>query len=667
MSSKSARNMQKSHETKQNMSVVENIKTKRRLVVPKNATSATLENKSTVVSEVPSNSNQQTGNQQTSSNQQPSSNQQTGNQQTGRRGVKNQLVRKNQTKEPQSKKPRVVSTKTRLQNNTSVEQQQDASSNSGTKPSQASSRRKASDRSKTPATDKETPSQNKSSKKPNSRTSRAQSVPKPSSKKNTVVTKVKRPYNTKKAPIDYAGIGIGPAKVKKVLMHVSFNPLEHATRQALKEAEKPSVPKPTVENPNPVQPAQTPVSQLSAQYLEVINKAETDHMSVLRNEYEASYLSNLRNSNKDKYNDYIKARSEASYKENFSLQGFNSTFDPSYYDNFEKFCQEEDNYSLNRTGDKKFNQWSRAMVLVNKMCIRLSSGVRDVLAAFLDHIVIQYAKNGIYNCVEQNLSNLKLRHALLRNANFKTIVPLDKLIRTFENYESGLEWIQACQKVKEQVIERRESLKKEKVKSENMASVVPAYPDPGYEENFEGYVVEICRSVKVQLAEEQKNASDKAKYLNVKISDDFKKFCSNIVYETILRVGKHLKETIALKDVKTVNRPLMMYSLRQLCNICCVDFTEMENDITNRLTKFKSWCEERRKNRGKQKTEHKSDSLNQQGQEQLEADETVELVDEAVELVEEDAEEDQDQADEDQDDAENETTELNYEDEDEDE
>lgn len=469
--------------------------------------------------------------------------------------------------------------------------------------------------------------------KQSAQTSRTRSAPKTSTRTQTKSTKrqqlvkTKRPYNMKKAPIDYAGIGIGPAKVKKVLMHMAFNPVEHAVRQALKEAEKPSVPKPTSENPNPEQPAQMPVSQLPANFLEVINRAEMDHMNTLRTEYENSYLSKLKETNKERADMYVQARNEAVSKHDestgmFSLEKFNVSFDSHYYDNFTKFCQENDSYSVDRTDNKKFNQWTRAMALVNKTCTRLSSGVRDVLAAFLDHIVMQYARNGIQNCVNQNLSNLKLRHALLRSGDFNSVVPLDKLVRTFVGYESGHEWLISCQKARDDLREKRENLKKEKVKSESIASTLPDYPDPQYNENFEGYVVEICRSIKTQMAEEQKTAADKAKYLNVKISDDFKKFCSIVVYEAILRVGSHLKETVALKDVKTVNKSLMFHSLRQLCNICGIDFTPIEENMNMRLTKFKSWCEERRKNRGN-KTQQ---ATTEQGK--TEDTEQVELVDE---------------------------------------
>ena len=486
-------------------------------------------------------------------------------------------------------------------------------------------------------------------------------------------TKPKRPHNVKPAQIDYAGIGIGPAKIKKVLMHVSFNPIEHAVRKALVEAEnKPVRPKPTKEEPAPEIPPQghqTPIEKLDPSVLKVIRNAEAVHQQSLVEDYETAVISRMKKENPVLYKEYSDARKKANDSDEFNLYAFNKAFDAHFYDELETYCKENDSYSLDRmvkevdedgkeTGEEheRFNQWTRAMALVNKMCIRLSNGVRDILACFLDNLVVQYARNGIYNCVAEKLSNLQLRHALSITSGFDERVPLDKFVRSMDGYELADHWVKACQRVREEIKEVRDKIRQGKIKgATDLDITMPEYPDPEHEETFENYVVEICRSVRIQMADEQKVAANKEAYHNIKISEYFKKFCSIIIYEAILRIGAHLKETITLKDVKTVNETLMYHSLRQLCNICGIDFEPIEADMKVRLDKFKVWCEDRRENR-RRKRNQETDDVDQADEDQAELEEADgDDKDIVAEQEEVDAEDQETEAD-DEDQAEDEET-----------
>ncbi len=415
--------------------------------------------------------------------------------------------------------------------------------------------------------------------------------------------KPKRPLNTKPTPIDVSGIGIGPAKVKKVLVHNAFNPREHEVRLKIIAAEnKPVKPRPTAEVPDPAMPKQgeqTPIDKLEKSVLDVIRAAERAHYQALMADYEHSVVSAYGEEEKKRYQE---AKKEASKQENFTLNAFNKSYNKKFYAGFEEWCKENDSYALGRLfKDKKkdiererFNQWSRAMALVNKSCLRLSSGVRDTLAAYLDILVMQYAKNGILNCVAEDHSNLQLRHALSCTDGFDERVPMDAFARTLDGYQLALNWIESCRQTRDEIRETRRKIKKGEIEDGTVTAVLPEYPDPKYEENFEGYVVEICRSVRMQLASTQKNAADKAKFNNIKVSENFKRFCSIIVYESILRIGAHLKEVVLLKDVKTVNEEIMYHTLRQVSNICGIPFEPIRLDMKNRLEKFRAWWKERR-------------------------------------------------------------------------
>lgn len=438
------------------------------------------------------------------------------------------------------------------------------------------------------------------------------------------VVKARRPLNMKETQIDYMGIGIGPAKVKKVLTQVAFNPEEHAVRQALIDAEnKPVRPKATAENPDPKEPEQgpqTPIEKLPKHILDVIRAAERVHLASLNEDYEKYVVSKVYDETKHTaYNEARKAamKAAATADKEFNLREFNTSFDANFYKGFDAYCAENDSYLLSnkakksskaaKAGDSeeasdkpRYNQWSRARALVNRMCTRLSSGVRDVLACFLDNFVVQYARNGIINCVEAGNSNLSLEHALLDNGSLEERVPLDAFARTFENYRYAQIWLEERRRVKEEIAAARKRLRANPEEGEiNIKH--PEYPHRDYDEKFDGYVVEICRSVRMQLADEQKLASDKNAYHNIKISEHFKSFCSYIIHEAIQRIGAHLKEVVALKEVKTVNSALMYYTLRQVCNICGIDFKPIKEDMETRLAKFHKWHEEHKRTKADKK------------------------------------------------------------------
>ncbi len=467
---------------------------------------------------------------------------------------------------------------------------------------------------KSPA--RKTPTKKTASKSPaRSPTASKKTVAKPAAKKvggarvaakgkAKVVAKAtkRRPVNVKPAPIDFSGIGIGPAKVKKVLMHHAFNPKEHAVRQDILKAEnRPVKPKPTAEVPDPAMPDQGPqvsVDKLPKATLEVVRAAERAHHQALNSDYEHHVVSQMSDADKKAYQD---ARKKAAESDEFDLRAFNISRNKKFYAGFDAWCKENDSYALGRiVKDKKgvererFNQWSRAMALVNKSCLRLSNGVRDILACYLDNLVSQYARNGIVNCVAEDHSNLQLRHALTPSDGFDERVPMDAFARTLDGYQLALNWIESCRQTREEIRDTRKRIKAGEIEGDSVSADLPEYPDPKYDENFEGYVVEICRSVRMQMAESQKTAADKEKYHNIKVSENFKRFCSIIIYESILRIGSHLKEVVELKDVKTVNEDIMYHTLKQVSNICGIPFDPIRVDMKNRLEKFRAWCLERR-------------------------------------------------------------------------
>ncbi len=456
--------------------------------------------------------------------------------------------------------------------------------------------------------------------------------------------KPRRPHNLKPAPIDYAGIGIGPARVKKVLTTVALNPREAMVRRALLKAEnKPVRPKPTAENPNPEMPAQghqTPIEKLEPSALAVVREAEKAHHAALMDEYEREELKKLTEAQREAYTEL---RKEAAKKDNFNLHDFNLSQNKNFYAGFSAFCEANDSYQLGRkfTDDdgkeyEKYNQWTRATALINKLCTRLSSETRNILAGYLDNLVIQFAQNGLFNCLKEGRSIVQLRHALTPSEGFEERASLDPFARTLTNYQLALTWLDACR-------ETREEARQHKAKGHQVETVLPSYPDPEYDEDFDGYVVDICRSVRIHMAEEQKVAAEKQKYLDASISSDFKRFCSFVIYESILRVGAVLKAEVALNNVKTVSEKLMYHALHQIHNSCGISFESFQKDLVERLARFSAWREARRKDRkdNKEKRDAAAEDDDEEEEEVAEAPASDEVADEEEAAAEEEADDEE--------------------------
>jgi len=408
-----------------------------------------------------------------------------------------------------------------------------------------------------------------------------------------------RPHNLSETSLDATGVGIGPAKSKNVLISEAFNPVEYKARAALRAAEnRPVRAKPTTEVPDPPMPTQgpqVPIDQLDEETRAVVHAAEAAHRASLLAEYQHDVVKAYPKERRDAYE---VARKAARDSPTFRLVDFNKSFDAKFYAAFEKYYAENDSYSLTRmvtgrtrpngtpsdTQVLRYNTWTRAMALINKNCIRLSSGVRDVLASYLDSIVMQYAHNAIVNAVADGKPNIQLNHALAVSDGFNARVSLHPFVQTLPAHATASNWLSEYNAY---LVSRKEK-----------STDVPLPRVPTYNslhdgrENFEGYVVDICRSVRMRLAVADPERADT--YHSIKVSDNFKKFCSDVVYETILRVGAHLKEVVSLKEVKTVNDSLMYHTLRQISNVCGVPWEPIRSEMAARLTKYAAYLASRK-------------------------------------------------------------------------
>lgn len=237
----------------------------------------------------------------------------------------------------------------------------------------------------------------------------------------------------------------------------------------------------------------------------------------------------------------------------------------------------------------KFNEWSRARALVNKLCTRISGESHSLLACFLDRVVEQYARNGIANCIASDKRIVKMEHALLQSEGFAARVPLHNLVLTLQNYKNIVQWHEKCVAAKE----AKEAAAKDK-KDVAAAEEEVKFPAFLQDYNFNTYVSDICRNVRATMAAEADAAKRDTDYSSISISNEFKTFCSYIVYEIIQRVGTFLRDYLVSRQLKTVTMEIMKETIRTLHTLLDMDYARTLSVLEPSLQTYVEFCEQRK-------------------------------------------------------------------------
>jgi hypothetical protein len=428
--------------------------------------------------------------------------------------------------------------------------------------------------------------------------------------------KTKRVHNTKPTNLNITGIGIGPARVKAVLINTSLNPDEFKARNIIIAAEnKPKMPKPVKDKDGNLMPVEMPkqgkqtfINELDDETVKKIKEAEENHELSLRFSYERVVLDKY---SKERKEDYMKKRKEyKSTNEKFDVANFNKSFDKNFYKEFAEYKLHHDSYiigkefpvvknSKNGKPREPYNEWTRAAALVNKLSMRLSGNTRNIIACFIDRVVEQLASNALYNCILDKRHILQLRHAIYTTPNYHERVPLSAFIETLHNYKTVLNWLNECRIVREQ----------NKVLKDNEEAqlVEPPYPTVDYLYDFSGYVGEVCRSVRITQSESVSEL-EKEQYLETSVSYEFKRFCSDLINETILRIGSSLKLAVEREGVKTISDTMVYYIIEQIHAICGLDYKQTHKLMSSHMDTFIAWRAARKLDRVNKKSAKSSDS-----------------------------------------------------------
>ena len=454
----------------------------------------------------------------------------------------------------------------------------------------------------------------------------------------------------KKTIKSITGIGIGPPRVKSILTKVVLNPLEAHVREAILEAAKGNFydhenvdqlkskeKKSTKDTQSEKQEVKSqsqpiPVSKIKPEYYEVVQRAEKLHEESLRADYERNIVSKFTEEQQKKYS---AAKKLASASADFNLRSFNTTFKPDFYNEYEKFRNEKDTYTFKKLDNEKYvvdnngtrlldkdgkpykqksyNEWTRAAALINKPCTRLSFGARNIIASFLDLIVEQYTRNALHNCFLEKRKTLYLHHALIPSEGFNDRVPLDNFVKTFDSYNSALDWIELCKTTKAEF----NKLKSADSKVGYVRPEFLLFQNVTRKYDCEGYINELCRYVKSEMYNSCKQKPEGDFYKDVNVGKEFKRFCSYIVYEAILRIGSALKENVNYSRVKTINDEMVYHILKLTHRITGVDCKTTMEQMEKSLKKFNEFKKEH-KNKKQNKKEKEAQEKTKEDQEDQE-------------------------------------------------
>lgn len=396
------------------------------------------------------------------------------------------------------------------------------------------------------------------------------------SKKEVIKKRIHKIVSTN---IDKSGVGIGPARVRTVLMNCSLNMREYKACQEIRTAI------------NDEQSFKT----LSRETLSVIQDGEAFYENINRNEYEKQKVSHMGDAEKTKYKIAKKENRVAVERSGgkFDIQEFNLSYDPKFYNKFEEFKKtkedkkhHEEKKSSVSSGTSNV-ELTRAYNLVKKLFTRLSVNTRVILASFLDGIVVQFAYNGIHNCVRNGKNIVQLKHALTQGVDFKDHVKLFNFVRNLDSYAECTKWVEDCSAA-------HAEYKKSKTEDQDTKEVHVKFPGPESSNTFEGYAGEICKSVKRWVADNCDDEQLKSRYIGTSVSKGFKRFCSYLVYDTIITIGNSLRLLVEKSDVKTISNSMVTHLLQQLHNLCNINYGATAEEMNSKLDQFAKWKVERK-------------------------------------------------------------------------
>lgn len=436
-------------------------------------------------------------------------------------------------------------------------------------------------------------------------------VKKPRVKKDHIPEeeKAKKVINMTPARMETKGISIGPARVRNTLSRCFMNKDIYSACEAITEA---SIGK--VVKGKDISFAKTPINRLPDHIRNINNTAETMYINELTEKYNKQECEYMK-SEKEKYEAYTSLKRDV----NESIEDFNKRFDPLFYNKFTDFIQANDKLIIGlkvqrkgKTSEKIVDEYYRSKSLIKKMAIRMSHNSGYILSSFLDQLVMQLCMNAVNNCIEDDLKQVTISHAIQETKNNVSLYPL---INTLGTYRKAIEWSKACLAVQAQADEiRKEKEKMKKTKPDEHTCIkiqLPDYPAPKQDISFDIYMSDVFRAAKLNIAMSKDSQIEIDKYASTSLTSNLKSLLNYIVYEVIERISLILKKIIERGEMRTVTNENMYHAIDILLTSCGINSNDFIKECKTKVAKYESWIENNQNNDKKIRTITKHDEVSE--------------------------------------------------------
>jgi hypothetical protein len=408
-----------------------------------------------------------------------------------------------------------------------------------------------------------------------------------------------RKINSKPALSKTTGINISPAKVKNIVSNFVLNKESYLVLKELKEAAPRKITK-MVNGVSVVDDFKgTPVAQLSKPTLLYISKATECFEKTKRDEYTKAKISKMTDAQKKNYMTLKLAEKvtiDKSRKEHGHMKSvefiddvFNLKFDARFYDVYKT-------EKIARDTAGKSDEWKYAIDKVTKLKNRFSTNSRVLLSALVECLIKQIATNGTFCCVDDKKKIIQLSHILdTSKPGFEERFPMYPMIMNLDTFKQAKELL--CAQSTTKAVKSSATDESTDVVVDEKKSCLFTVDGLSIEKQhqFRYYIGETCREVRMDLASGDGDCKDLYNYTSV--SKIFKNFCSSLVCEFLMRIGKMLGKEIETRCIKTVNDTIINTVISQYHIVCGVDESKTTDFIEKASTKYNAYTADRQKNR----------------------------------------------------------------------
>jgi hypothetical protein len=435
------------------------------------------------------------------------------------------------------------------------------------------------------------------------KTDKVKSATKPAATKAKAAAKPApvRKINSKPVLAKTTGLNISPAKVKNVVSNLVLNRDSWSALSELRQA-RPRTEKTMVDGKEVATAHKgTPVAQLSAETQAFMAFATSEYERAQRDDYARAKVSGMAT---DARSAYTAARNTAKalhdkehserYLDNsgssFDYEAFNTKYDKKFYSAYKSAPPAEGS-----------DEWSIAIERVTKLKSRFSTNSRVFLSAFAEYLIRQLAANGTVCCVADKKKIIQLSHVLNTTKDgFAERFPLYPLItnlNTFRQAQAHLQSQKDKATAKADPSDEAKSEDARKSPTTDLFQLDGVSLDKQYQ--FRYYIAETCRETRMDLASTEKGADGKLMevYNHTSVSKVFKNFCSTLVCEFLMRIGRMLEKEIETRGIKTVNDTIIGAVISHYHTVCGVDDADTIDFIRNASTKYYSYVADRQQKR----------------------------------------------------------------------